>query len=227
MKILGINGSPNIDGNTATIIKWILKFCEAKKCQTEIVNISEMNINYCKGCTPCLKSGRCIIRDDMDLLKNKIEDSDGVIIGSPVYDGSVTAQLKTFLDRIALFQLYYGLFDNKWSVGVSTSGVAPTKRTAKECSFLKRSDIITSKTAKINGGYLDITKSNYPKVFKKAEKVADKLINNIKENPMFHPGNIKMKWIEFLRKNFLKKLIKKNPDNFFGVIQNWKEKSWL
>jgi len=229
IKILFINSSPNINGNTATLMHWVEEGVIQSAARSEWIDLKGKDIHYCLGCNHCLKTGKCIQDDYIQVLKKKIDESDGLVVGSPVYEGHPTAQMKTVMDRFALFCLYMGIFDNKWSVGVSTSGIAPTAKTAKDCSeiFGKRSGIITSKTVKMKTGYFDLEKESCPKLYTKAHKTGEKLVSDILSNPMFSPGLLKSKWISFLRKNFLKKLILKNPDIFAGVIEEWKAKNWL
>jgi len=210
-------------------MRWIEAYIAETGANTEWIDLKGKDIRYCLGCNQCLKTGKCIQEDYIQVLKKKIEESDGVVLGSPVYEGYPCAQMKTVLDRFALFCLYMGIFDDKWAVGVSTSGIAPTAKTAKSCSdlFGKRSGIITSKTVKMKTGYYHLDQENCPKLDAKALATAKKLISNIHNNPTLSVGLLKLKWIGFLRKTFLKKLIVKNPDIFEGVIQEWKSKHWL
>lgn len=100
MYILAINGSPNMDGNTAFLLKEILKHCEG--CETEIISASEAindaKMPFCICCsTPCDK--RCYKDTLLDEAFDKIKRADFVIFGSPVYFGSMSAQLKAFFDK--------------------------------------------------------------------------------------------------------------------------------
>ncbi len=227
--ILVINGSPHQKGNTAILMKWITAGCKKNDASVKWIHLSNMNISYCQGCHTCLKTGNCKINDDVSLIYDKIQKSDGVIIGSPVYEGHTSAQLKTLLDRFALFSLYMGCFDSLWSMGVATSGIAPAKATAKECIdlFGKKTGVCTKKTATFSGGYQRITDDSYHQLKQKAEKQGKAFVQKIKKNPTFHLGALKHAWIVFLRKHFLKKLIMNNSEEFAGVLTNWKEKGWI
>ena len=229
VKILFISASPNINGNTATLMHWVEEGVKDSGGLTEWIDLKGKAIHYCSGCNTCLKTGECVHDDYIQILKQKIDESDGLVVGSPVYEGHPCAQMKTVMDRFALFCLYMGIFDEKWAVGVSTSGIAPTAKTAKDCTdiFGKRSGIITSKTVKMTTGYFDLDKQSCSKLYSKARKTGKKLVSDIVSNPMFSPGVLKSKWIAFLRKNFLKKLILKNPEIFAGVIKEWETRKWL
>jgi multimeric flavodoxin WrbA len=225
MNITAINASPNKNGNTATIMKWICNSCEKNRAKVEWINLSDKNISYCTGCYSCLKNGYCPIDDDVNEIKEKIENSNGVIIGTPVYAGMPSAQLKTLIDRFACMVLYAGIFDHVKSFGISTSGVAPYKKVAKKSAevFGVVVEISGSNTASLKGGYKDINETDYPKLKQKAEKYAEKFIKKIKSDKK----TFKSRFIHFLRKTFLKKLILKNPEQFEAIIEIWKNKKWL
>ena len=103
MKILGIDGSPRENGNTETLVKAILQGAEANGAETRHYKVAGMNISPCLGCMDCRESGICIHEDDMTPLYDEIQSSDAMVIGSPVYMWQVSAQTKTFLDRLVLF----------------------------------------------------------------------------------------------------------------------------
>lgn len=100
MKILGIVGSPRVDGNTQKLVELILASTVENGAETKIFNLNEMNIKGCQSCFRCRTSDQgCVINDDMPQLFEEIKQADAVIIGSPIYFGQMTAQLKLFVDR--------------------------------------------------------------------------------------------------------------------------------
>ena len=99
MKILAINGSHRAGQNTAFLLNLALEEARAKGADTELIELSELNIEYCNGCNRCLGKPICSISDDMDNLKEKMLEADGIILGSPDYFGNVTARTKCFIDR--------------------------------------------------------------------------------------------------------------------------------
>lgn len=100
MKILGIVGSPHRRmGNTYKLVSLVMEEAERLGAETETVVLSDLKIGYCQGCGKCLSEGRCPQDDDMEGLVEKIFAADGIILASPTYIFSVTAQMKTFLDR--------------------------------------------------------------------------------------------------------------------------------
>ena len=99
VKIIGIVGSPRTDGNTFYLVKTALKSAETVGVNTEIINLGSKDIEPCVACDICKATGECAIYDDMREITEKLMSSDGMIIGSPVYFGSVTSQLKMLIDR--------------------------------------------------------------------------------------------------------------------------------
>ena len=99
MKILAINGSHRAGQNTATLLSFALEEAQAKGAETELIELSKLDIQYCVGCNRCLGKPLCSLSDDMDALKEKMLAADGIILGSPDYFSNVTARTKCFIDR--------------------------------------------------------------------------------------------------------------------------------
>ncbi|MBT4483721.1 MAG: flavodoxin family protein [Candidatus Latescibacteria bacterium] len=99
MKILAVSGSPRKDGNTERLLKTALDIIESHGIQTEFFSLREKSILTCNACMGCEKGPRCILDDDFDPIFNAMVESDGFIIGSPVYFGSATGEVTAFLDR--------------------------------------------------------------------------------------------------------------------------------
>ena len=100
MIILGITGSPRKNGNTELLMREVLKAAETEGCETEMFRISEKQVAPCDACHTCFETGRCKVPDDMQELYEMLERADGVVFGSPVHFGSVSAQAKAVMDRM-------------------------------------------------------------------------------------------------------------------------------
>ena len=103
MKILGIVCSPRKGGNTEILVREALEAAHEAGAETELVLIADKEIAPCDGCGACLKTGICIIKDDMQALYQQLEQADGLIFGTPVYFANVTAQAKAVMDRTYAF----------------------------------------------------------------------------------------------------------------------------
>jgi multimeric flavodoxin WrbA len=102
MKVLAVQGSPKKKGNTALLLEHYLRGVEENHRNVEInrVFLQEKNIAPCTGCYTCIeKNSSCVIEDDMQELYDKIIEADLLVFATPVYWWSISAQLKTFVDR--------------------------------------------------------------------------------------------------------------------------------
>lgn len=105
MKVIGINGSPHKEGNTALIIREVCKVLENHGIETELVQIGGTGIRPCLACFKCceLKNGECVIKNDLfNGLIEKMKAADGIILGSPVYTSDITPEVAALIDRGAL-----------------------------------------------------------------------------------------------------------------------------
>jgi len=99
MKIIGINGSPRIGGNADILLDKALEGARSIGAETEKVILNTLKIAPCQECENLKDDGSCIIEDDMQGLYRKILEADAVIVASPVFFGSITAQTKIMIDR--------------------------------------------------------------------------------------------------------------------------------
>jgi len=93
------NGSPRKGGNTELCLKRVETGLRAEGIQTEIVPLAERDIQPCQVCLGCKGTRRCAQEDDLNELIEKMEEADGIIIGSPTWFGSVTGWVKNLIDR--------------------------------------------------------------------------------------------------------------------------------
>jgi len=105
MKLMAINGSPRKIWNTATLLKKALKGAASQGAETELVHLYDLNFKGCISCFACKirggKSyGRCAVKDDLRPILEKIAAADGLILGSPIYFGIVTGEMRSFMERL-------------------------------------------------------------------------------------------------------------------------------
>lgn len=98
MKVLGVAGSPRT-GNTSFCMQEALYVVEEMGLETEFISLHGKNIAPCRSCGRCREEDACSINDDMEDINAKIGAADGIIFGTPVFMGSMTAQMKILLDR--------------------------------------------------------------------------------------------------------------------------------
>ena len=92
MKIPGIVGSPRKSGNTEILMGEVLRVAHEAGLETEMFGMSEKRAGPCDACATCCETGSCVVQDDMQELYAMMDQADGIVIGSPVYFGSVSAQ---------------------------------------------------------------------------------------------------------------------------------------
>lgn len=97
-----IFGSPRKNSNTHILVENVIKGLEDTDAGYEIFHLNDMDIKGCQACYSCKNSeiGECIIKDDMQAIYKSINESDGIIVASPIYFGGITSQTKTWLDRL-------------------------------------------------------------------------------------------------------------------------------
>lgn len=120
MYVIGISGSPRKEGNTAILVKEVLSAIEGEK---RFISLANLDINPCKSCDRCWKENReCLIDDDIRWIIREMERCDAMVIGSPCYMGTVSAQLKMLIDRtVSIYEK--GILKNKVVAAVATHDV--------------------------------------------------------------------------------------------------------
>lgn len=100
MKVLLINGSPNKNGCTYTALHEVEKTLNANGIETELLYLGKKPVPGCIACMDCMKTGHCFQKDKVQDIQMRLEEFDGIIIGSPVYYSAPTGQLVSFLNRL-------------------------------------------------------------------------------------------------------------------------------
>ena len=100
MKILLINGSPHEHGCTYTALKEVADTLEKANIETEIFWIENKPIAGCIACHGCSTKGKCVFEDTVNKAAEKLDECDGIVVGSPVYYASASGQICSFLDRL-------------------------------------------------------------------------------------------------------------------------------
>jgi multimeric flavodoxin WrbA len=99
LKVLGIMGSPRIKGNTDLLLDEALKGVQSRGAEVEKITVSNLKISPCREIYACLKDGKCPLHDDMDNIYPKLVNADAVIIASPIFFYTVSAQLMALVSR--------------------------------------------------------------------------------------------------------------------------------
>ena len=133
MNVLLFNGSPRKRGNTETLLNAVAEGVRQAGGSVEIIRLCDLEIKPCISCGGCDKTGKCVQKDDMIALYDKIDAVRRMVIGSPIYFYGVTAQTKAFIDRTQALWCRKYLLKEKggWPAGADRKGffvsVAATK----------------------------------------------------------------------------------------------------
>jgi multimeric flavodoxin WrbA len=112
MKIIAVNGSARKNWNTHILLSKALEGAESVGAQTELINLYDLGYTGCTGCLGCKAKGsktlgHCVVNDDLKPVLDRIDKSDGLILGSPIYLGDITAMLRAFWERFIFQYLSY------------------------------------------------------------------------------------------------------------------------
>ena len=124
---MAFNGSPRKTNNTSTLLEYALKGAASRGATTELINLYDLNYKGCISCFACKtiggKSyGRCAVEDDLTEVFSRVEQADAIVLGSPIYYGTVSGEMKSFMERL-LFPYteytvnYSSVFPRKIRVG--------------------------------------------------------------------------------------------------------------
>jgi multimeric flavodoxin WrbA len=110
--VIAVNGSPRKMWNTAMMLEKALEGAASQGAETELIHLYDLDFKGCTSCFACkLKDGksygRCAIRDDLTSVLDRIHDTDALILGSPIYFGMVTGEMRSFMERLLFQYLAY------------------------------------------------------------------------------------------------------------------------
>lgn len=115
MKVLILNGSPRVGGNTTVAVEEMERIFREEGVEVETVQVGARDIRGCIACGRCAEAGRCVFDDIVNELAPKLEAADGLVVASPVYYASANATLVACLTRL----FYSSHFDKSMKVGAS------------------------------------------------------------------------------------------------------------
>ena len=122
MIVVGICGSPR-EQATDYVLKEALRMLEAQDFETRFFTVRRKRIGFCLQCDYCLTHKECVQKDDMQELYTLLKDAKGIIIATPVYNGGISAQTKTIMDRCrATVAADKNFFKYKVGMGIALGG---------------------------------------------------------------------------------------------------------
>lgn len=105
MKVMAFNGSPRKKWNTAALLEKALEGAVSQGAETRLVHLYELDFKGCLSCFACKKRGGksygiCAVQDDLTPIYTEIREADVIILGSPIYLGDVTGEMRSFMERL-------------------------------------------------------------------------------------------------------------------------------
>ena len=115
MKVLIINGSPRLKGNSSTLVNEMINIFNKEGVEVDNYQIGAKAIRGCMACGYCYEHGECVFKDDVNDLAKRFEQADGLVVVSPVYYGSANGSIISLFDRL----FYSSHFSKKFKVGAA------------------------------------------------------------------------------------------------------------
>jgi multimeric flavodoxin WrbA len=104
LDVLAFATSPRRHGNSETLLDWVLAAMEEEGAAVEKIVVAEADIRPCRGCNVCEALNRCVQRDYMDYVHDRIVEADCIILASPIYCMGLASQAKALVDRTQVFR---------------------------------------------------------------------------------------------------------------------------
>ncbi len=145
MRVVAINGSARKDGNTAILIRTVFEELEKENIDCELIQLAGKPVQSCLVCGKCFenKNRKCIVDNDpINECLAKMDEADGIILGSPVYFSNVSSEMKAFIDRAGFVGLANNyMFKRKLGaaiVAVRRAGALPTFNAINHFFFINQ-----------------------------------------------------------------------------------------
>lgn len=141
IKVVGISGSPRRNGNSEILLDVCLNIAKDRGVDIEKFVLNTMKFIPCQECSDIRKDGRCKIQDDMQKLYPAIEEADVVVVSSPIFFGSLSAQTKMMIDRFQCQWLGINVFKS-YTINKHKTGVFICVEASERDSFLENAKSI-------------------------------------------------------------------------------------
>ncbi len=115
MNVIAVNGSPRKDWNTGTMLRSAMEGAESVGARTRLVHLYDLTYRGCTSCFSCKRKGNstnglCAMRDDLRDVLAEVLECDVLLLGSPIYFGDVTGEMRSFLERLLFPNISYDEF---------------------------------------------------------------------------------------------------------------------
>ena len=223
MKVTAFIGSARKKHTYQTAEKVLKIIQSCSDIETEIVPLAEYNLGTCKGCKLCLDKGEelCVLKDDRNILLEKMKNSDGVIFASPNYSFHVSAVMKQFLDRLG-FIFHRPQFFGKTFTGIVAQGVYGGNKIVKYFNFIGKALGFNVVKGICVTNLEPVSEKALAKNEKKIEKLAKNFYKQLVKNELPQPSLFDL-FIFRMSRTCMKMKLDKN----FRDYSYYTEKGWF
>ncbi|MDD1731089.1 MAG: iron sulfur flavoprotein [Methanosaeta sp. NSM2] len=219
MKILGICASPRgSKSTTLRLVQALLKGAKEAGAEVELVDVCDLDIKFCNACQVCFKTGVCVHKDDFQGLYDKILAADGLVWGSPNYFHTVTAQMKTLIDRMA-DAVHCQLLTGKYCASVASGGSNFDQVT----TYL---DGLMINFGAFVTGSIGVAMNQGPAAMEDAERKATLLGKSLAEDIRIKRDYIEQREMQEEIREYFKALVKMNKDSWEHEYEYWNRLNW-
>ncbi len=221
MKLVLVNGSPHGDrGGTARIAGWLLEAAAEAGAQAETFPLSELRVDFCRGCGSCMNSGLCPREDDVPRVHEAWETADLVVLASPVHVFHVTGAMKTFIDRTAAL-FHRPPLEGRYGAVVTSSAGMGESRVIEYLSLCLEA---------LGAGYVGAVWGTYrppgrlwepEAVRERARRLGRELVAAAREK-----RDYALRDEVISKRRFLRELIRQNRKIFRADHRYWEEHGW-
>jgi multimeric flavodoxin WrbA len=175
MKVVAIGGSPRLQGNTNYLIDQALEELVSRGIETEKIVLNEYKVGPCQAHAHCASVSECLQKDDGQRILEKFSQADGVILASPVYFGTISAQMKAFMDR-SFFLFRHGMEINAKCAGlIAIAGRRGADETVEELKKFVRRAEAEILTLSGNSGAPDVDPKTQTELIEQAKDLARRM----------------------------------------------------
>lgn len=223
MKITLINGNPKPTGFTQKSLDVVASYLQGKGITVESLRLADRRILDCIGCFNCLRTGKCVLDDDVEAIIQTMRESEGFVVGSPVRNAHITACYKRFIERITYILGFTLDLENKYTMGISSVGLLGGKSANKKFCCLQ-SVFHTHLSSFVFSSVGIPSNQNFDKTQSKLLRSAEKLVQDISSR---RERTLIDKFSFAIDRAILRKfMLGKQPETYANVIKSWKSKGY-
>jgi len=230
LKIIGISSGLSYTGYTANLVRVALQTAANQGALVEEIYLPDYEVKICKGCCSCLAKGKCGINDNLERLRQKLYQADGLVVGAQTFGRQPDPAMQNFLNRIGFYNQYAGSLSDKYILTIATTETFGAQNAAKKLTGLTSGYFRSGFVSGVLGFDVNWEQiEQYPEYLGRIENYAIKLVNDIKRKRHFQlKGICERFYNRFYRVPQVKKLVEAHKNGKMeSVYRELSAKGWL